>query len=48
MFEVMTRDVDRRVAKIRKSLPIPNRVHQGRFVQDIDFFGEGLGGFGIS
>ena len=46
MFEIMARDVDRRVAKIRISLPIPNRVHQGRFVQDIDFFGEALGGFG--
>ena len=47
MFEVMARNVDRRIAKVKIDPPIPDRVHQRRFVKDLDFFGQALRRFRV-
>src|SRR5271166_4848574 len=33
-LKIVTRDVDRRLVQVRVSLPIPNRVQQGRLAQE--------------
>jgi hypothetical protein len=47
VFDIVARDIDRRVAEIRVSLPIPDRVEKRRIVKELYFLGEALGGFGL-
>ncbi len=46
VLKVMACAVERRVAQVRMSLPVPDRVEKGRLAKDFDFFDQTLGRFG--